>query len=377
MNDWVEAVRQEAYKGALIRADSAQSVELFQSLPAVLKVKNSMRRSDRHLQDINDAIAKRLEEYIPEMDLNEIASYSLPVRNGFYRFVCRHEVFDRAKMEMVMQKEKSIFAKRILIHAIIGRFGLQEADYNRYIRDKSSAVRRYAAEMWYSVRKDIWNGAEGLLMDECKAVRELARFMIEKHTEISIVDFYLSELEKRDSYIAVLGIGENGDKDHVQYVMPYLQSRQPKVVKAALLSLSNLLKEEGQELYAKYLQADEPALIKIAFMSSRKWGVHHGVDFLKQLFLQCDNPMVKRYALLLLVKEPGWKKVSCLLDLCEIKEEPYHSIIWRGIWVKSMYCSASNELADEIEQKIESHRKEFSQYEYETMKLELKYARKS
>ncbi len=147
MNDWVEAVRQEAYKGALIRADSAQPVELFQSLPAVLKVKNSMRRSDRHLQDINDAIAKRLEEYILEMDLNEIASYSLPVRNGFYRFVCRHEVFDRAKMEMVMQKEKSIFAKRILIHAIIGRFGLQEADYNRYIRDKSSAVRRYAAEM--------------------------------------------------------------------------------------------------------------------------------------------------------------------------------------------------------------------------------------
>ena len=65
-------------------------------------------------------------------------------------------------------------------------------------------------------------------------------------------------------------------------------------------------------------------------MGSRKWGVHHGVDFLKQLFLQCDNPMVKRYALLLLVKEPGWKKVSCLLDLCEIKEEPYHSIIWRG-----------------------------------------------
>ena len=174
-----------------------------------------------------------------------------------------------------------------------------------------------------------------------------------------------------------MGIGENGDKNHVQYVMPYLQSRQSGVVKAALLSLSNLLKEEGQELYAKYLQADEPPLIKIAFMSSRKWGVHHGVDFLKQLFLQCDNPIVKRYALLLLVKEPGWKKVPCLLDLCEIGEEPYHSIIWRGIWVKSMYCSASNELADEIEQKIESHRKEFSQYEYETMKLELKYARKS
>lgn len=376
MNDWAEAVRQEAYKGALIRAGSAHPAELFQSMPAVFKVKNSMRRSDRHLQEIEEAVTKQLKEYIPEMDLNEITSYSLSVRNAFCRFICRHEVLDRTKMEMVMQKEKSIFAKRILIHAIIRRFGLQETDYNRYIRDKSSAVRRHAAEMWYSVRKDIWNGAEGLLMDECKAVRELARFMIERHTEISIVDFYLSELEKRESYIAVLGIGENGDKDHAQYVMPYLQSRQPKMVKAALLSLSNLLKEEGQELYAKYLQADEPALIKIAFMSSRKWGVHHGVDFLKQSFLQSNNPNVKRYALLLLVKEPGWKKVSCLLDLCEIKEEPYHSIIRSGMWVKSMYCSASNELADELEQKIECHRKEFSQYEYETMKLELKYARK-
>ncbi|MDE6626730.1 MAG: hypothetical protein K2K56_10250 [Lachnospiraceae bacterium] len=376
MNDWVEAVRQEAYQGALIRVDSAQPAELFQSLPAVLKVKNSRRRSDRHLQDIEEAITKRLKEYIPEMDLNEITSYSLPVRNAFCRFICRHEVLDRTKMETVMQNEKSIFAKRILIRAIIGRFGLQEADYNRYIRDKSSAVRRHAAEMWYSVKKDIWSGAEELLMDECKAVRELARFMIGKHTEISIVDFYLAELEKRESYIAVLGIGENGDKDHAQYVMPYLQSRQPKVVKAALLSLSNLLKEEGAALYAQYLQADEPALIKIAFIGSRKWGVHHGVDFLKQLFLQSDNPNAKRYALLLLVREPGWKKVSCLLDLLEIKEEPYHSIIWRGIWVKSMYCSASNELADEIEQKIECHRKEFSQYEYETIKLELKCARK-
>lgn len=376
MNDWVEAVRQEAYLSALARVGGAYPEELFNSLPAVIKVRNSMRRNSRHLQDVDEAITKRLEEYIPEMNPDEIISYPLPVRNGLYRFICSHEVLDRAEMETVMQNEKTIFAKRILIRAIIGRFGLQEADYNRYINDKNSAVRRHAAEAWYSIKKDTWSGAERLLMDECRAVRELARFIIEKHTKISPVDFYLSELEKGESYIAVLGIGESGEKEHAQALYPCLQSRQPRVVKAALLSLSNLLKEDGEELYAKYLQADEPALVKIAFMGSSKWGVHHGADFLKQLFLQCDNPNVKQYALLLLVKEPGWKKVPCLLDLCEIKEEPYRGIIWGGMWVKSMYCSASNELADEIEQKIECHRKEFSQYEYETIKLELRCARK-
>lgn len=376
MNDWVEAVRQEAYLGACKRAEAAHPAELLDSLPAVFKVKNSMRRNHQHLQDIDEVVTKRVEEYIPDMNLNEIKACSLPVRNEFYRFICRHEVFDRMKMETVLHNEKSTFAKRILIRAIIGRFGLQEADYNRYIKDKSSVVRRHALESWYAVKGDVWNGVECLLMDECKAVREQARFMLEKHTKISIVDFYLAELEKRESYIAVLGIGENGEKEHAQYIMPYLQSGRPRVVKAALLSLTNLLKEEGAALYARYLQADEPALIKIAFIGSRKWGVHHGADFLKQLFLQSDNPNVKRYVLLLLVREPGWAKVSCLLDLCEIKEEPYRSIIWSGMWVKSMYCSASNELADEIEQKIECHREEFDQYAYETIRLELKCARR-
>lgn len=376
MNDWIKNIQQEAYHSALTRIGSAHPSELFNTLPVIIKVKNSMRRKEQQLNEIVEAITERLKEYIPNMKLAEITTYSLPVRNAFYRFICKHEVLDRNKMEMVMQMEKSIFAKRVLIHAIIGRYGLQEADFNRYIKDKSSAVRRHAAETWYFINKNTWSGAEQLLMDECKGIRNLARFILENHTELSIVDFYLSELKKQESYIAVLGIGESGEKKHAQALLPYLQSKQPRVAKAALSSLSNLLREDGEELYYQYLQVEETALVKIAFQSSKKWDVHHGTDFLKQLFLKSDNPNLKRYALLLLIKEPGWKKVSSLLDLCTIKEEPYHSIIWSGMWVKSMYCSLSGELADEIEQKLDEHRNQFSQSGYEIMKLELKHARK-
>lgn len=376
INDWVGMVQQEAYNAALNRIKNASLEELFQALPVMLKVKNSLRRKIQYLEKTEALITKYLIEYIPDIEFKEIINYPLSVRNAFYRFICKYEVLEKSKMEQIMQIEKSIFAKRILIHTIIERYGLQEADYNRYKKDKSSAVRRYAAESWYFLKKDVWLGAEELLMDECKSIRKLAHFMFQTHTDLSIVDFYLSELKKQESYIAILGIGESGEKKHAEALYPYLQSKQTKIVKAALSSLSNLLKEDGEKLYYQYLQVQEPALVRIAYLSSRKWDIHHGADFLKQLFLKMDNPNFKRYALLLLIREPGWKKVSVLLDLCTIHEEPYYSIIRSGLWVKSMYCSLSDELADEIEQKLEQHRNIFSQHEYEIIKLELKHARK-
>lgn len=376
LNDWIEPVQEEAYNAALTRIVSATALELFETLPVMIKVKNSMRRKELHLKTIQDEIESSLKEYIPNMKIEEINNYSLSVRNAFYLFICKYDVLDRDKMEKVMQIEKSIFAKRILIHAIIKRYGLQEEDYNRYIKDKSSAVRRHAAETWYFLKKDVWTGAETLLMDECKNIRSLAHYIFEKHTQFSIVDFYLSELEKKESYIAILGIGESGDKKHAKLLLPYLQSKQLKVVRSALLSLSNLLKEDGEKLYYDYLQVKEPALVKIAYLSSRKYNIHHGTDFLKQLFLESDHPNFKQYSLLLLVREPGWKKVSALLDLCTIKEEPYYSIIWSGMWVQSMYCSLSRELAEEIEQKLDKYQNEFTQSGYELMKLELKHATK-
>lgn len=374
LNDWIDVIQQDAYVNALLRIDRADASEIFVSLPVIIKVKNSMRRKEEQFAVITEACTERLKQYIPNMELKEIKKYSLSVRNAFYRFICKHEVLDRNKMEIIMQMEKSVFAKRIIIYTIIKRYGLQEEDYNRYIKDKSSIIRRYAAETWYFIKKDAWQGLEQLLMDECKSIRSLTHFIFEKHTDLSIIDFYLSELKKKESYIAILGIGESGERKHAKIILPYLQSSQPKVVRSALLSLSNLLKEEGEKLYYDYLQSEELALIKIAYLSSRKYNIHHGEDFLKQLFLQSDNPNQKQYALLLLIKEPGWKKVSALLDLCTIKEEPYYSIIWSGMWVKSMYSSLSKELANEIEQKLDKYRNEFTQSGYEVMKLELRHA---
>lgn len=185
-----------------------QLLELFETLPVMIKVKNSMRRKEHHLKTIQSAIESYLKEYIPNMKIEEINNYSLSVRNAFYRFICKYEVLDRNRMEKIMQIEKSIFAKKILIHAIIKRYGLQEEDYNRYIKDKSSAVRRHAAETWYFLKKDVWNGAEMLLMDECKNIRSLAHYILKSIHNFPLLIFIYQNWKRRNLILQFWELGK-------------------------------------------------------------------------------------------------------------------------------------------------------------------------
>ncbi len=355
LNDWVEIIREKAFFLVQDRLKQCPPEEIILSLPCLGKVQNSQRRKTEYIMFLEKQIEQFLEKTIRQINIEKINQYEIFVRNSIYRYISKTAVLELDKIEKLVDSSKDSYGKRVLIQGILKNYECDENKLREYLHNKSVIVRRCALEKFYGKLQNAWQGIEELLLDKSKKIRENASYIIEKHTDFNILEFYLQKLETEPEVIPILGVGEHGTIKESEILLPFLESGDARMTKAALVSCGYLIGAENEELYWKYLSDRRPGVARQAYLIVDKLDIHYGAARLYEEYQKNREFDERKYLLNLLLKEPSWSRLPFLLLLFDSEtENPVMEYrIYEKISDRNMYAKVSRQQAKEIRHAFE------------------------
>lgn len=378
LNDWVVQVRECAFIMAQSRIQKCNIVEIFASLSMMEKVKCSGRRSDEHIFQIEEGIKETLAQMfcdISEQTLNEIHCYEVNMKNAIYRLISQDKMVGRAAMEKLLSLEKASYGKTLLIRGIFDHYGYEPFRINQYLKSKSAVVRYYALQFRYEQEHQAWDGLEEMLLDRSARIRDHASYILEKHTDIRVLDFYLDRLAGQVSKIVLLGIGEHGSEEEADVVSPFLESSEEQIAAAALEAYGKLVGEGGAFVYWKSLNDSRPSVSGKAYRLIKKYRIRYGASQIYDAFLQNRKTVLGGYLLKLLLREPSWERLPYLLMLYGDKDlsDADQNLIEAGIKSRYVYAKISMQQEQKILDILEQKNNQIPEEIKKAIKFDLKH----
>jgi hypothetical protein len=340
LNDWVDSVRKCAYDLFFMKLEKCSINELFQATLPMNKVKSSERRNIGDLMKIYDAITKRIEDEMQSIPLNSICYYDFDIRKNIYKLLFSKKVFEKEKADYLLERERHSFCKSLIISGILEFYSCSMEQINIYLRNENSNVRRKALEYKYSLLENSWDGLEEMLLDKNSGIRELVIFILKRAANMNVLNYYIDHLTDIKPAIAIIGIGENGSKEHVELLLPFLNHNDEKTIRITIVTLGKLMGAEGYDLYWKYLLDIRSGISKAAYLSIRKSLIHYGAEKLFCEYKSNETHHIKRYLALLIMQENSWQRLPYLLylyddeDLAELRDKIRLKIINRDMYGK-------------------------------------------
>lgn len=349
MNDWVGNIRTAAVEIAANKLDTCSLEEIFQALPALMKVKQSERRENQDLLFIEEQINREIEKKIKDTPVYLILNYEFHVRKSIYRILFSRQMIEIEKADFLLAREKHSFCQTIIISGILKNYGCSPEQIDRYLQHKSAYVRRKALEQKYEIIKDVWAGLPEFLLDKNRWIREFTVFILERHSDFDISGFYAAHLTDEKPETAITGIGETGQKDHVELIRPFLTHPSESVVRAAIEALGKMLKYKGEDLYWSYLFDKRASVSKAAFQAIRNSGIHYGADQLYESWVNCEAAHVKQYLIRLFVQGNSWSSLPYLILLYQDQETiGFQARILAALRCRSLYAGITKEQGELI-----------------------------
>ena len=340
LNDWVKEIREAAFFSACKRLETCDAQELFHAFPMCEKVKKSGRRKTEHIQAVEELMKSVMSNKLMEMSLSQVHTFDVTVKNSIYRFLNRNPILTRSDMEQLLLSEKESYGKRMLILGILRNYNCSREVLFGYLQNKSAVIRYHALNYYYEKEHDAWTGLQNMLLDKSKRIRDNVSYILDKHTDINIRDFYIKKLTQDSSRIAVLGIGEHGINEDAALLLPLLDVPDELLSRDALKAYGMLAKEKGEDIYWQYLlHGGELSCIQ-AYRNIKKYHIFYGAGILYHAFVEQREKELGNYLLNLLLREPSWKRLPYLLLLYDEKDfsEKQLNDILNGIRFRHMYA---------------------------------------
>ena len=350
LNDWVKEIREAAYTSTCSRLKTCDAQELFQAFPMCEKVKNCGRRKTEHIQAIEESMKTVMADKLMEMSLRQVHTFDVTVKNAIYRFLNRNPILMLSDMEQLLLFERESYGKRMLVLGILQHYNCGIEILAKYLQDKSAVVRYHALNYYYEKECDAWDGLENMLLDKSRRIRDNVCYILEKHTDINIREFYINKFIPVPSRIVVLGIGEHGKKEDAALLLPLLNAFDELLARDALKAYGMLVKEKGEDIYWQYLLNGRILSCTQAYRNIKKYHIFYGAGNLYHTYLDRRNSEVGNYLLNLLLREPSWKRLPYLLLLYMNKgpSEKQLNDIRAGINCRYMYAKISSAEAQNI-----------------------------
>lgn len=356
LNDWVKQVRESAFITAMERISKGNTEELLFALPVFEKLDHSYRKDKEAYLEISNVFHKKLKKALQRLDFSEIESYDQMVKNAYCRLINQYNIYSKQQLCQLLNQIKGSYESRMIVHALVKHYGMNEQEFQKYIKCKNNIIRRYVIEQW-TAKNGLWEGAEKYLMDPSKSVRSNIQFLLGKHTNFDITQYYILHLKSEKKKIAIAGLGETSGKEVIGEILPFLEEEDWRIQRVSLQAIGSILRDEGKEYYLLFLQNKNIVLVKTAYQQSLKWGVIYGKDKLIELYYNAKSEQQACYFLYLLGKEPFWKCLPFYFTLFGRVSKNQQEIIEREVYFyRPMFQRLSIQLKNEIEQAIEKNR---------------------
>lgn len=333
-----------------------------------------MRRDSGELQNIYLSLEKRIENEMIDFPVEQLFQYEFEIRKNIYKILFSGKILNQKQAEYLLVKEKQSYCKSLIISGVFQFYDCTIQQLDAYLKNKNCLIRKKTLDYKYSLLGDVWDGLDDMLLDRSTGVRERVVWILRKHSDFNVLDFYINSLLGEYLIIAIMGIGENGNKEQIRLLLPYLKNEDDKIVKTVILNLGKLMGYDGYELYWRYLMDERQEVSKSAYLSIRKNSIRYGA---KKIFDEYKvNKMyhVRKYLVLLLMQENSWDRLPYLLNIYDdVELMPLQDKIQMKIIHRDMYSKISRDQAELI--RIEVAKKEglFPKKILEDINFDIKY----
>lgn len=309
LNDWVWEVRKRSSELINKKIETCPIHELVNSLFTLSMVK------DYYNKEIYKYIEQRIEKEIVNVSVKEILEYEFQVRKNLYKIILSKKILEKKDIDLLLCREKNNNFKARIIECILNFYDSSQDTIESYISNRSSVVRMKAIDLKFSRYNKLWDGIEDGLLDKSVKVRKLVLSIIKENSDFDILDFYIKALEGKNFNIAVLGIGENGNKDQGDLLKPYLETENTKIIRTILFVFRKIMGTDGKELFWSYLFDSRPEISKSAYLCIKGNSIKYGAEILFYEYKNCDIYHIKRYLAMLLMNENSWERLPYLMDI--------------------------------------------------------------
>ena len=373
MNDWVRPIREKATHIAYTSIEHIPIETLLMSLPYLDKLLKGRRGDQELVKNLYQKVKGRIERDICHIKWDDMKDYELNMRKVIYKLILEEPLLELACINRLLEREKSIALKGYIMGRILRLYACSEKQINLYLENKTAQIRYKALVYKYEKLKGTWEGIENLLLDLNSGIREYACYVMRRDSKLDLIDFYTAHLGDEKPYSAIMGIGEQGSKGDIAKIRPFLESDEPKSVRIALKAMTKLLKEEGKPLYEHYLYHEQPSISKVAYIALRDYEIKLGAEKLYEALEIESHEHVKRYLILLLLREKSWSRLPYLLLLYDYEQERLRAQIRQSIYYRNMYEEVSIRQEEKIKQVLSLKNESLPKEVVQRILLDLKY----
>ncbi len=343
------------------------------SLPCLDKLLKGRRGDQELVNNLYKKVKERIERDICHINWDDVKDYELNMRKVIYKLILDEPLLELESVNRLLDREKSIALKGYILGRILRLYECSEKQINFYLENKTAQMRYKALVYRYEKLKGTWEGIENLLLDLNSGIREYTCYVMRRHSRLDLIDFYTEHLGDEKPYSAIMGIGEQGSKGDIAKIRPFLESDEPKIVRIALKAMTKLLKEEGKPLYEDYLYHEQPSVSKVAYIALKDYEMKLGAEKLYQALVIESHEHVKRYLILVLLREKSWSRLPYLILLYDYDEECLRAQIRQSIHCRNMYEEVSIRQEEKIKQALTLKSESLPKEVVQEILLDLKY----
>lgn len=373
LNDWVREVRAAAEETCLSVTEFT-APEIIGSLPYLEKVKKGDRANNRAVAGIEKTIAESAAKQPILFDKTFIRENGEKTRKSVYRFMTTNKILSKEDVNGIISQEKSGQIQNLLMTILIEEYELSIPELDEYLNSKSVNLQKKALEQKYNLLKGYWDGLENLLLSRPFKVREMTRYILEKHTEIDAKAYYVEHLGSAYKKICIQGIGECGTAQDAEILKPYLEDSDPGIVKASIHAIALLLKEDAIEVYRRFLPDSRESVAHQAYKEIVAYNLNCGAENLYNLCLTTQSGFMKEKYAYRLLKEPVWEALPYILMLYSCDNEVVRNIMRTVKGNIRTYTTLSHEQAERIKNIMSDERYGIPEKLKESILFSMKYS---
>lgn len=361
LNDWVRPIREQMARIVTECIERASVDALIAALPFLEKVKRGERRDSALVPVLEEKVGQRIRKQLENVNLYRLHQYDFRVKKYLYHLLIGEKILDKKQADDVLKWEKNSNCRSVIIREILEQYAPALEELDIYLENRSAVVRRKALDFKYAILKKDWPGLEKMLLDRSGGIRDSVRYILQKHTDFDVLQYYILHLETEYRNVAILGIGENGTEAGAAWIMPCLRhgpcaetddsafgADEERCVRNSVKALGKLLGEKGADVYWEFLMDDRVTVAKAAYQAVRSCGIFYGAGRLYEAFQKYCGDFRANYLLNLLMEEPSWERLPYLLLLYQYEEPGMRDRIRKKVSQRSVYGKVSAQEAEQI-----------------------------
>ena len=333
-NDWAHVVRETA-QNMLIPRMSAD--EMISCIPYLAKIDRGYRKNDSAVKAFKDHLVKELREQVSFFGRSVIGKFDSDIRRLFYYLMLERKILTKDEVKNILIFEKNGQCQRYIMAFFMSGYDLTMEEVEQYIGHRSTLIRRIAIEQKYKLLGDSWEGLDKELLSRSASIRETSRYILRKHTDIDVREYYKSRLDTKYRDVCILGIGECRNEDDIDLIKSYLDSGNETTVKCALHALGLIMEEKAKDIFWTYLNDPRKAISIQAYREILAYHIRLGAENVYNFFEQAKDEDFRERAACLLIREKYWDRLRYILMLYSYEDDQVRNVVRRHFRHKAMY----------------------------------------